>query len=100
MRLPRQERACGGLLGLAARPALPFAGRQRRHGVAALWPVAARHMLRRDLGRDGSRRVGLFLDRLRPVAVRWPASPVDPFLNVNTAEDLAAAEAILASSML
>ena len=72
----------------------------RRHPVACLWPVAARHALREELERDGSRRVGLFLDRFRPAVVRWPAEPVDPFLNVNTAEDLAAAEAMLASSVL
>ena len=72
----------------------------RRHPVACLWPVAARHALRDDLAREGSRRVGLFLDRFSPAVARWPALPSDPFHNINTAEDLAAAETILASTVL
>ena len=93
------ERLAAALEAAGAQACVADSG-GRRHPVACLWPIAARHVLREDLGREGSRRVGLFLDRLRPAVARWPAAPVDPFLNVNTAEDLAAAEAILASSML
>lgn len=66
----------------------------RRHPVAALWPVAARHALRAALQDEGLRRVGVFLDRLAPAAVDWPTDPFDPFINLNTPEELAAAEAI------
>ena len=99
--LPRDlvERLAAALSAAGAQACVAESG-GRRHPVACLWPVAARHVLREDLGRDGSRRVGLFLDRLRPAIVRWPATPVDPFFNVNTAEDLAAAEAMVASSVL
>ena len=68
---------------------------ERRHGVAALWPVAAREPLRAAMNAEGLRRVGVFLDRLGPAAARWATDPVDPFLNINAPEDLAAAEALL-----
>lgn len=71
----------------------------RRHPVAALWPVAARHALRAALLGEGLRRVGLFLDRFRPVAVEWPSAPFDPFLNLNAPADLAAAEAVRATTV-
>lgn len=64
----------------------------RRHPVAALWPVAARASLREALHRDGLRRLGDVLDRLGAAVAHWPVLPVDPFLNVNTPEDLAVAE--------
>ena len=70
----------------------------RRHPVAALWPVAARHALRAALLGEGLRRVGLFLDRQIPVVVAWSTEPFDPFLNLNAPHDLAAAEAIQAGA--
>ncbi len=71
----------------------------RRHPVAALWPIRARHALRAAMLGGGPRRVGLFLDRLRPAVADWPTVPFDPFLNLNTPEDLAAAEAVRATMM-
>ena len=68
----------------------------RRHPVAALWPIAARHALHAALFGEGLRRVGLFLDRLRPATVKWPTDPFDPFMNLNAPEDLAAAERVCA----
>lgn len=65
----------------------------RRHPVAALWPIAARHALRVALHDDGLRRVGVFLDRFVPAVAEWPVEPIDPFLNLNTPEELARAEA-------
>ena len=68
-----------------------------KHHVAALWSVALRAALRRALVEEGSRKVGAFITR-HPVAyVTWPVEPYDPFLNVNTPEDLAVAERIAAS---
>lgn len=66
----------------------------RRHPVAALWPVDARHALRAAMRDDGLRRVGVFLDRLAPAPVDWPTEPFDPFMNLNAADDVAAAEAV------
>jgi molybdopterin-guanine dinucleotide biosynthesis protein A len=33
------------------------------------------------------------------VAVDWPSEPMDPFFNINSAEDLAQAEHLLEKSM-
>ena len=68
----------------------------RRHPVAAIWPVALRHDLRRALDDEDLRKAGLFLARYPLAEVDWPSEPVDPFFNVNTPADLAAAEAIAA----
>ena len=62
------------------------------HGVVALWSVSLREDLRRALVEEGLRKVGAFAARHPLATVAWPAQPVDPFLNVNTPEDLAAAE--------
>lgn len=79
----------------AASPAAVALSGERRHSATALWPVAAREPLRAAMRAEGLRRVGLFLDRLDPATARWSTAPCDPFLNVNTPEDLAAAEAVL-----
>lgn len=62
------------------------------YGVAALWSVALRADLRRALVDEGMRKVGAFVARHSHAGVTWPARPVDPFFNVNSPEDLAAAE--------
>jgi molybdenum cofactor guanylyltransferase len=66
----------------------------RRHYTIALWPTALREDLRTYL-ESGERRVGGFIARHPAEASSWPVDPVDPFLNINTPEDLAAAEALL-----
>jgi molybdopterin-guanine dinucleotide biosynthesis protein A len=65
----------------------------RQHYTIALWPTALRDDLRASLER-GERRVGAFIARHGAAVATWPVEPVDPFLNVNTPEDLAAAEAL------
>ena len=65
----------------------------RTHPLVALWPVAAREALRRFLATPGSRAVGAFAATLGMRAVEFAAVATDPFLNVNTLEDLARAEA-------
>ncbi len=67
----------------------------RTHHVAALWPVALAAELRRALLEEGLRKVEGFLARYPPAPAEWPADPIDPFFNVNTADDLARAEAML-----
>ncbi|MBS9476436.1 molybdenum cofactor guanylyltransferase MobA [Ancylobacter radicis] len=69
----------------------------RVHGVVGLWPVAARQDLRHLLVVDRVRRVDSWLGRVGAVAVDWPAIPYDPFFNVNTPDDLAAAESMARS---
>jgi molybdopterin-guanine dinucleotide biosynthesis protein A len=70
----------------------------RTHHVAALWPVALTADLRRALVEKGVRKVERFAMRFAVATVEWPAEPVDPFMNVNTPEDLARAEAALAGA--
>ncbi len=65
----------------------------REHFTVALWPVALRAALHDFLVVRGERRVGAFLRAHGAVPVAWPAEPLDPFWNINTPEDLAAAEA-------
>ncbi|AWN38662.1 molybdenum cofactor guanylyltransferase MobA [Methylobacterium radiodurans] len=85
---------------MAVRPevgiALAASG-ERRHYTIALWPAALRDNLQSYLG-SGERRVGGFIARHPAEAASWPVEPLDPFLNINTPEDLAAAEAALAMS--
>jgi molybdenum cofactor guanylyltransferase len=63
----------------------------RRHPVIALWPVALRDDLRRALVDEKLRKVDGFTARYTVATVEWPAAPIDPFFNVNTPDDAAAA---------
>jgi molybdopterin-guanine dinucleotide biosynthesis protein A len=67
-----------------------------RHPVVALWPVSLRADLRRALSEEGLRKIELWTARHGVALADWPAEPVDPFFNVNTPEDAAAAERIAA----
>ncbi|MFG1476501.1 molybdenum cofactor guanylyltransferase MobA [Xanthobacter agilis] len=61
------------------------------HHVIAVWPQAARAPLAVALA-AGQRKVGLLLATLGAVTESWDTANGDPFFNVNTPEDLAAAE--------
>ncbi|MBS9717492.1 molybdenum cofactor guanylyltransferase MobA [Pseudohalocynthiibacter aestuariivivens] len=65
-----------------------------RHPTFGLWPVALRDDLRAALS-DGLRKVVLWTDRHGAGQALFPVAALDPFFNVNTAEDLALAEAYL-----
>ena len=65
------------------------------HPVAALWPVWLAPQLRHALIEERMRRIDRWTARFRLVQVEFGTDPVDPFLNVNTLEELAAAEAFL-----
>lgn len=67
----------------------------RTHPVAALWPLAARDALAAAL-QAGQHKVGGFTGAGCTAVVEWLAEPVDPFLNLNTPEDLAQAVAACA----
>jgi len=71
----------------------------RWHPVFALWPVSIADDLRDFLSRSPTFSVAAFLQRHEAVTVTFAmipsdASPVDPFFNINTRDDLAAAETI------
>ncbi|WP_375456693.1 molybdenum cofactor guanylyltransferase MobA [uncultured Methylobacterium sp.] len=85
------------LLAARGRAAIVLAASgDRAHHTVALWPVGLRADLRAALVERGERRVGAFLTRHGSAAVPWPTAPADPFLNVNTPDDLERAEAVLA----
>jgi molybdopterin-guanine dinucleotide biosynthesis protein A len=65
-----------------------------RHPVVGLWPVALRENLRAALI-DGVHKIETWTARHGVAIAEWPATPVDPFFNVNTPDDLAAAECIV-----
>ena len=67
------------------------ASRERLHHAVALWPVGAHGALRASLGRPGSRSVRDFGRTLGMRVVDFSTEGGDPFFNINTADDLAAA---------
>jgi molybdopterin-guanine dinucleotide biosynthesis protein A len=66
------------------------------HPVAALWPVSLRDALRHAVAEEGIRKIDTFTGRYACAVEEWPVSPVDPFFNVNTPEDLAEANRLAA----
>src|SRR5262245_24364061 len=62
-----------------------------RPPVVALWSVALRHDLRHALVKEDLRKIEVWTARHGVALAEWPAEPVDPFFNVNTPEDVAAA---------
>jgi molybdenum cofactor guanylyltransferase len=67
-----------------------------RHPVVGLWPVALREDLRRALVDEGLHKIEAWTQRHGVAIADWPAEPVDPFFNVNTPEDVVAADRIAA----
>jgi molybdopterin-guanine dinucleotide biosynthesis protein A len=67
-----------------------------RHPVVGLWPVRLREDLRHALVVEDLRKIEIWTARHGIAVVDWPIVPVDPFFNVNTPEDAAAAERMAA----
>ena len=88
-RLHHARHAAGAALACAA-------SAERQHPVIALWPVALREDLRRALVEEGVRKVGDWSGRYARAVAEWPVQPVDPFFNVNTPDDVAEAERLVA----
>lgn len=65
-----------------------------RHPVVGLWPVALRSDLREAVTREGLRKIEVWTARHGVALADWPDEPVDPFFNVNTPDDAAAADRI------
>jgi molybdopterin-guanine dinucleotide biosynthesis protein A len=65
------------------------------HPVNGLWPVALRNDLREALVAEGLRKIDRWTARHGIAHATWSAEPYDPFFNVNTPEDLAAAEEVI-----
>lgn len=85
----RLEQAAGPSgLALAATRA---EGKLWRHPTFGLWPVALRDDLR-DALKGGLRKVVLWTDRHAAGVAEFDTQPFDPFFNINTPEDITAAE--------
>jgi molybdenum cofactor guanylyltransferase len=69
----------------------------RTHPVFALWPVSFHATLRRAITEEGLRKVDGWSARYGVATVDFPIMPFDPFFNINTADDLVTAEALLAT---
>jgi len=62
------------------------------HPVIGLWKVALREELRHALVVEGIRKIDRWTARYRLATVTWPTTPLDPFFNANTMDDIAEAE--------
>lgn len=70
-------------------------GKIWRHPTFGLWPVALRDDLRAALG-EGMRKIVLWADLHDPGRADFGVDGGDPFFNINTPDDLAEAERMLA----
>ena len=64
------------------------------HPVVGLWKVSLRDALRHALVVEECRKIDRWTARYSLVTTRWPVTPVDPFFNANTPDDVAEAEAL------
>jgi molybdopterin-guanine dinucleotide biosynthesis protein A len=62
------------------------------HPVIGLWRVSLRHELRHALVAEDIRQVGRWTARYRLATATWPTTPLDPFFNANTKDDIVDAE--------
>jgi molybdenum cofactor guanylyltransferase len=69
----------------------------RAHYLVALWPVGCRTGLRSLLSSPGRRDIRGFAAAIGMRVVDFPVENSDPFMNINTLDDLAAARAILSA---
>jgi molybdenum cofactor guanylyltransferase len=65
-----------------------------RHPVVGLWPVRLRDDLRKALIEEDLHKIEVWTARHGVAIADWAAKPVDPFLNVNTPEDVVEAELV------
>lgn len=91
--LAARLQAAAGPSGLALAASPDETGRLQRHPTFGLWPVALRDDLR-DALTGGLRKIVLWTDAHGAGTAAFPSDPFDPFFNVNTPDDIAAAEAL------
>jgi molybdopterin-guanine dinucleotide biosynthesis protein A len=85
-----------GLAATLAPPPACAASHGRVHHLVALWPIGCRDALRTVLAAPGGRAVARFAASIGMRHVAFPAGTWDPFLNVNTPDDLAVARRLAA----
>ena len=81
--------------GQGAELAVAASGDQT-HPVIALWSVRLRDELRHALVKEDIRKIDRWTARYPLATVTWPTTPLDPFFNANTVEDIADAERLAA----
>jgi molybdopterin-guanine dinucleotide biosynthesis protein A len=62
------------------------------HPVIGLWSVSLREELRHALVKEDIRKIDRWTARYKLATVNWPTTPLDPFFNANTMDDIAQAE--------
>jgi molybdenum cofactor guanylyltransferase len=85
-----------GARGVAGTPLACARSGDWRHPVVGLWPIRLRDDLRRALLEEDLHKIEVWTTRHGVAIAEWPSEPVDPFFNVNTPEDAAAAERMAA----
>jgi molybdopterin-guanine dinucleotide biosynthesis protein A len=65
------------------------------HHLTGLWSTAMAEVVTEKISAKGLRRVQDLGEILEISQAAWPTEPHDPFLNINTPEDLAMAEAMI-----
>ena len=88
-RLDQARRAQDAQLAVAASDG-------QTHPVIGLWSVALRAELRHALVVEDIRKIDRWTARYKLATVTWPTTPLDPFFNANTVDDIAAAERLAA----
>jgi molybdopterin-guanine dinucleotide biosynthesis protein A len=66
------------------------------HPVIGLWSVRLRSELRCALVEEDIRKIDRWTARYKLANVSWPTTPVDPFFNANTIDDIAEADRLAA----
>ena len=66
------------------------------HPVIGLWSVHLRGELRHALVEEDVRKIDRWTARYPLATVNWPVTPVDPFFNANTVDDIAEADRLAA----
>lgn len=92
--LVHRLREAQGRSGIAIAASADESGRLRDHPTCALWPVSLATEMR-DALESGLHRIGQFAAAHDPGRAVFDSQPVDPFLNLNTPDDLARAARLI-----
>lgn len=82
-------------IGETTRLAVAASDGQVHHGIG-LWNVALRGELRHALVVEDIRAINRWTARYKIATATWPTTPLDPFFNANTVDDIAEAERLAA----
>ena len=90
--------ANAGPSGLCLAASADPSGKMHRHPTFGLWPTALRDDLRAAL-QGGLRKIVLWTDSHHADTAEFPSQPFDPFFNINTPQDIIAAEKLMEKPM-